>query len=104
MLDLIIKGGQVVTTHGVEQLEIGVKDGEVVVLAHPGVITAQACLTIDAVGMIVTPGGIEPHAHILFPVPRRWTGQGGVLTQSPEAATRAAAFGGTTTVVDFAYP
>ena len=59
--------------------------------------------TIDATGMIVLPGGIEPHAHINVPVPDYWAGgDDGVFTQPPEAASRAAAFGGVTTYVDFA--
>ena len=52
----------------------------------------------------MVPGGIEPHAHIATPVPQVWTGRPGVETQSPEAGSRAAAFGGTTTLVDFARP
>ncbi|MYE39278.1 MAG: amidohydrolase family protein [Chloroflexi bacterium] len=59
--------------------------------------------TIDATGMIVLPGGIEPHAHINVPVPDYWAGgDTGIYTQPPEAASRAAAFGGVTTYVDFA--
>ena len=50
------------------------------------------------------PGGIEPHAHIATPVPQVWAGRPGVETQSPEAASHAAAAGGTTMLVDFARP
>jgi dihydropyrimidinase len=50
----------------------------------------------------VLPGGIEPHAHIAIPVPERWAGRPEVMTQPPEAVSRAAAFGGVTTVIDFA--
>ncbi|MBI4234375.1 MAG: amidohydrolase family protein [Chloroflexi bacterium] len=102
MLDLVIKGGQVVTPERVAELEIGVQGGKIVVVAQPGAIPVEARRTLDASGKIVTPGGIEPHAHIFGPVPRNWAGQDGVMTQSPDAATRAAAFGGTTTVLDFA--
>src|SRR5262249_58215343 len=50
----------------------------------------------------VVHAGIEPHAHINIPVPEMWAGKPDVMTQPPEAATRAAAFGGVTTVIDFA--
>ena len=38
MLDLIIRGGQVVTPQGVGNLEIGVQDGRIAAVAHPGVL------------------------------------------------------------------
>ncbi len=102
MLDIIIHGGQVVTPERVAEMDIGVKDGVIVAVTQPGAIAMEADRTIDAAGKIVTPGGIEPHAHIFSPVPVAWTGQQGVMTQTPDAATRAAAHGGTTTVIDFA--
>jgi dihydropyrimidinase len=103
MLDLLITGGQVVTPERIAELDIGVQDGRIAVVAQPGAITAEAGRVIDARGKIVTPGGVEPHAHIFSAVQPAWVGREGVLTQPPDAATRAAAFGGTTTVVDFAF-
>jgi dihydropyrimidinase len=102
MLDLVVKGGQVVTPQGIGTLDIGVQDGTIVALGWPGTLAADAGRVIDARGMIVVPGGIEPHAHISIPVPEQWAGHPDVMTQPPEAASRAAAFGGVTTVVDFA--
>ena len=58
---------------------------------------------IDATGRVVTPGGIESHAHIHEPMYRGWTGGEEVWLQPPEGATRAAAHGGTTTVLSFAF-
>lgn len=102
MLDLVIKDGQVVTPQGVGILDIGVQDGKIVALGWPGTLAADAGRIVDARGMIVVPGGIEPHAHISIPVPELWAGHPDVMTQPPEAASRAAAFGGVTTIVDFA--
>ena len=102
MLDLVIQGGQVVTPHGVGELDIGIQGEKIVAVGWPGTLVADAGRLIDAHGKIVIPGGIEPHAHIGIPVPPDWTGQAEVMTQPPEAASRAAAFGGVTTIIDFA--
>src|SRR6058998_1309208 len=102
MLDLVIKGGQVVMPHGVAALDVGVHGEKIVALGAPGTLTEDAGRVVDAGGKIVVPGGIEPHAHISIPVPEQWSGRPDVMTQPPEAASRAAAFGGVTTIVDFA--
>ena len=104
MLDLIIKGGTVVAPGGASQMDVGVQGELIAAVASPGALDdIGAGETIDATGMIVLPGGIEPHAHINVPVPDYWAGgDTGIYTQPPEAASRAAAFGGVTTYVDFA--
>jgi dihydropyrimidinase len=53
--------------------------------------------------LLVFPGGVEAHAHIHEPMHRGWTRGEEVWLQSPEGATRAALFGGTTTLVSFAF-
>jgi dihydropyrimidinase len=102
MLNLLIRGGLVVTPEDVGERDVGVEGGRIAVVAWPGTLPAEAGRVIDARGKIVLPGGIEPHAHIAIPVPERWAGRPEVMTQPPEAASRAAAFGGVTTVIDFA--
>ena len=102
MLDLIIRGGRVVTPQGVEQVDVGIQGEQIAALALPGALEVDARRSIDATGKVVLPGGIEPHTHIGIPVPERWAGRPEVFTQPPEAASRAAAFGGVTTLVDFA--
>ena len=104
MLDMIIRGGQVVTSQRVAEMDVAVQGEKIVAVAEPGVLEAEAARVIDASGKIVVPGGIEPHAHVATPVPQLWTGRPGMETQSPESASQAAAFGGTTTMVDFARP
>jgi dihydropyrimidinase len=102
MLDLLIRSGIVVTPEEVGERDVGVQDGKIVAVTSLGTLPADAGRVIDAHGKIVLPGGIEPHAHIAIPVPEAWAGRPEVMTQPPEAASRAAAFGGVTTVIDFA--
>lgn len=102
MLDLMVRGGLVVTPEEVGERDVGIRDGKIVAVAWPGTLAPDAGRVIEAQGKIVIPGGIEPHAHIGIPVPEIWAGRPEVLTQPPEAASRAAAFGGVTTIIDFA--
>jgi dihydropyrimidinase len=101
MLDLIIRGGQVVTPEHVGEMDIGIQGEQIAALARPNALPAESARVIEASGKIVLPGGIEPHAHIAVPVPENWAGRPDAMTQPPQAASRAAAFGGVTTVVDF---
>src|SRR5262245_20423495 len=102
MLDLVIRGGQVVTPHAVGEMDIGVQGEEIAVIGRAGTLATDGARVIDATGKVVIPGGIEPHAHIGIPVPEQWAGIPEVMTQPPQAASRAAAFGGVTTIIDFA--
>jgi dihydropyrimidinase len=102
MLDLLIRSGTVITPEEVGERDVGVQDGKIVAVTSPGTLPADAGRIIDARDRIVLPGGIEPHAHIAIPVPEAWAGRPEVMTQPPEAASRAAAFGGVTTIIDFA--
>src|SRR5204862_4943086 len=79
--------------------DIGVKDGKIAAIGAG----LEGGRTVDAHGKLVIPGGIEPHAHIHEPMYRGWTRGEEVWLQPPEGATRAALFGGTTTVVSFAF-
>jgi dihydropyrimidinase len=102
MLDLIIRGGRVAAPWGVGDWDVAVQGEKIVAVAAPGTLTDDAVRVIDASGMVVVPGGIEPHAHIAAPI----MGQGDLKTAPPEQVSRAALFGGTTTLLDFAiqYP
>jgi dihydropyrimidinase len=97
MLDVIIKGGTVVSPDTTEQIDVGVSGGRIVVLAAPESLSLEAGRVIDARGKLVVPGGIDAHVHFniaLTPVMR---------AQSAKFGGRAAAFGGTTTFIDFAH-
>ena len=62
-LDLLIRGGEVVTPQGVGKWSVGVQ-GEKIAFIGTDEHAPQAGRTIDAGGKIVVPGGIEPHAHL----------------------------------------
>jgi dihydropyrimidinase len=97
MLDVLITGGQVVSPESVTNLDLGIKDGRVAVLAAPGTITMEAERTIDARGRYVMPGGIDVHVHF------RWGINENMVAQSSVPGSTAAAYGGTTTFIDFAF-
>ena len=97
MVDLVIRGGQVVAPWGVGAWDVAVQGEKIVAVAEPGSLPGEMGRVIDATGKIVVPGGIEPHAHVAFQLPRT-----GVETAPPEQVSRAALFGGTTTLTDFA--
>lgn len=100
MLDLVIRGGQVVAPHGVGNWSVGVQ-GEKIVFVGPDEQAPQAGRTIDATGKIVVPGGIEPHAHLdIYDLTNPDAGKS---TLGPEEDTRGMAYGGTTTHLDFCF-
>lgn len=101
MLDLSVVNGLVVTPSGPEKLDVGVHDGRIVLLAAPGQGLPDAARVIDASDRIVVPGGIDPHVHTGWIIPT--AAHLGVASFGPEAVSRAAAFGGTTTMIDFAF-
>src|SRR6202162_6504792 len=100
MLDLLIRGGEVVTPQGVGKWSVGVQ-GEKIAFIGTDEHAPQVGRTIDAGGKIVVPGGIEPHAHLdIYDLTNP---DAGVSTLGPEEDTRGMAFGGTTTHLDFCF-
>jgi dihydropyrimidinase len=90
-LDLVIKNGTVVTAATTYQADIGVR-GEKIVAIGEGL---KGRREIDAAGKLVTPGAVDIHVHLQMPI--------GDFVSSDDffSGTRAAAFGGTTAVIDF---
>jgi dihydropyrimidinase len=91
--DTIIRGGKVATASDTFACDIGIADGRIVAL---GSDLGEAREIIDATDRLVLPGGIDSHVHISQP-----SGPGIVMADDFESATRAAAFGGNTTVLPF---
>ena len=101
-LDLVIRGGQVVAPWGVGQWDIGVQGERIAAVTEPGALPEDGARVIDATGKIVIPGGVEPHAHAAFKFVYPWAQDAGHRAADPDVISKACAFGGTTTVVDFA--
>jgi dihydropyrimidinase len=101
MFDLVIRSDRVVTPAGAGAYDVAVQGGKIVALAAAGTFGADSAKrVIDATGKIVMPGGIDPHVHCKWysPLP-----DGTVLnTDPPSVVSRAALYGGTTTMIDFA--
>ena len=103
MFELLIRGERVVTPQGVGAWEIAVKDGAIAALAAPGTFPAsQAARVIEAGNAVVMPGGIDPHVHCAWYIPPMRPGDPPGTSGPPELVSRAALFGGTTTLIDFA--
>ncbi|CAM5340441.1 D-phenylhydantoinase [Streptomyces alboniger] len=95
----LIRGGLVITAAEETHADVLIEDGRIAALAASGSAAAGAWSAeriIDATGKYVIPGGVDAHTHMEFPF-------GGTASSDTfETGTRAAAWGGTTTIVDFA--
>jgi len=92
----IIKNGTVATAVDLFQADVWVEGERVVGLTQPGTPWYEDAKVIDATGKYVLPGGIDAHTHLDMPF-------GGTTSSDDfETGTRAAAHGGTTSIVDFA--
>jgi dihydropyrimidinase len=101
MFDLVIRGGIAVTPQGAGAYDIAVQGERIAAVAAAGALPETAAKrVIDATDKIVIPGGVDPHVHCLWHLPMP-DGTAG-LTDPPAQVSRAALFGGTTTLIDFA--
>jgi dihydropyrimidinase len=93
--DTIIHNGTVVTATDTYGADVGITGGKITAIAEH--LPAESATTLlDAKGLLVIPGGIDVHTHLDMPF-------GGTTSADDfETGTRAAAFGGTTTLIDFA--
>src|SRR5688572_3459624 len=93
--DVLIVNGTVATATDTFVADVAITGGKVVALGAE-LPQANTKRIIDAKGKYVLPGGIDVHTHLDMPF-------GGTTSADDfESGTRAAAFGGTTTLIDFA--
>ncbi|MGW1228302.1 dihydropyrimidinase [Streptomyces sp. NPDC002530] len=96
MARTLITGGLVITAADELHADVLIDGGRVVALATPDGHGWTADRVIDATGKYVIPGGVDGHTHMEMPF------GGTYASDTFETGTRAAAWGGTTTVIDFA--
>ena len=93
--DTVIRGGTVVTASDTFAGDVGIAGGRITAVGA-GLPVENAGRVIEAAGRMVLPGGIDVHTHLDMPF-------GGTTSADDfESGTIAAAFGGTTTLIDFA--
>lgn len=92
-MSVLIKNGRIITAVDDYMADIFIA-GESVEAIGKG-MPWKADLEIDASGMLIFPGGVDPHVHLEMPF------MGTFSSDNYETGTRAALYGGTTTVIDF---
>src|SRR5262245_19474107 len=93
----LIKGGNIVTAVDSYVADVLIENSTIALIGRDlGAVISSPDKIIDANGKLVIPGGIDPHTHMDLPF-------GGTSASDDfETGTRAAAVGGTTTIIDFA--
>ncbi len=93
-LELVLKNGTVITPAGTRRADVGIHEGRIAAIEP----RLEARESLDAAGLLVLPGAVDPHVHLQMPA-------GSTRSSDDwETGTRAAAHGGTTTVIDFVEP
>ena len=90
--DILISGGTVVTSEGRFAADVRVRDGTIVEIGT-GLAAGAGARAIDATGLLVMPGGVDPHVHL-----------GGSRRDDYRTGSQAALAGGITTISNFAFP
>ena len=93
--ETLIRNGSVVTATDTYVADVAIEEGKIAAIGKY-LPVENASSVLDASGKLVLPGGIDVHTHLDMPF-------GGTTSADDfETGTRAAAFGGTTTLIDFA--
>ncbi|MEO3892223.1 dihydroorotase family protein [Nonomuraea sp. B5E05] len=90
--DLLIEGGMVVTSLGRRRADVAVRDGRVLTLDGGRLSAAERR---DAAGLLVLPGGVDTHVHLMDP--------GSTEREDFPSGTRAAAVSGVTTIIEHSH-
>src|SRR3954449_7601178 len=92
-MSVLIKGGRVITAADDYVADVFIEDERITLIGES--LDMQADKVIDASGKYLLPGLVDPHTHLEMP----WRGE--TTIDDFESGHTAAAFGGTTTHVDF---
>lgn len=96
MRQFMLTGGTVVNSSGALPADVLVRDEKIVAVGDLSGYPDETIERIDCSGRLLLPGGVDVHTHLDSPM------MGTVTSDDFESGTRAAASGGTTTIVDFA--
>ncbi len=99
---IVIQGGRVVSTSGATAADVIVEGERIAAVVAPASVASMAATTsgarvVDAAGCYVVPGGVDVHTHLQLPMSPEATS-----SDTFETGSAAAAWGGTTTLIDFA--
>jgi len=92
----LITNGTIVTASAASEADVVIDGEKITAVVEPGTAAGSFDRIIDATGRYVIPGGVDMHTHMELPV------SGTTSADTYETGTRAAAIGGTTTIVDYA--
>jgi dihydropyrimidinase len=90
---LLVRGGTIVTAEDTYWADILIVGESIIQVGRD--IRVKGAEVVDASGMYILPGGVDPHTHFALPMFQT------VSSDDHYSGTKAAAFGGTTTVIDF---
>ncbi|RQG86649.1 allantoinase [Natrarchaeobius halalkaliphilus] len=96
-VETVVTNGTLVSSTGTTDADVAISDGKIVAVGDESNLP-RAAETIDADGCLVMPGIVDPHVHFDGPNPR-FDGP----AETYETGSKAAALGGVTTVIDFAW-
>ena len=97
-MSLLIKNGSIITSCRNFQADILINSGKIAGIGHHLIHQDTPVKIIDADGKYIFPGGIDPHVHMHLPTPA------GFSSDDFYTGSRAALFGGTTSIIDFVTP
>ena len=95
---ILIKNGTVVNAGGSQRADVLIRDGKIIETGSRLELASGEGMAINAEGRYLFPGGIDPHVHMHLPTPAGYSSDD-FLTGS-----KAALYGGTTTIIDFVTP
>ncbi|MCW3476068.1 dihydropyrimidinase [Limobrevibacterium gyesilva] len=96
-MSLLVRGGTVVTAERSFRADV-LCNGDIIAAVGPGIEPPAGCEIIDAGGLLVMPGGIDPHTHMELPF------MGTTASDDFFTGTAAGIAGGTTSIIDFVIP
>src|SRR5262245_26270011 len=94
MTRVLIKNGRIVTSADDYVADLLIDGGRIRMIGQE--ISADDAIVHDASGLLVLPGGVDVHTHLEMPIGASMT------VDTFETGTISAAFGGTTTIIDYA--